>query len=267
MLLEEGNRDLASSSSGQHGQHQPNDITIDIKEFEELKEILGPKEQPAHIRDLPIATKLSGSGVNFKKGIEGRSSLEISCEYAKRAIRIPCLKSCELRIPCIKKLELQIPRFEIDDRTECLYRNMMALELCHYPSATHICNFILLMDVLIDTEKDVDLLVDDGILFNCLGDNAAIVKMFNNLGLQITPSRSVYHNIGEKLKAHYARRWNHTMVTLKTVYFKDIWTGRNCNCCCIYNPNAHLDPNRIFYCEMTILARFNVNIVLCDLVI
>ncbi|KAK1591951.1 hypothetical protein Q3G72_016523 [Acer saccharum] len=39
-----GNRDLASSSSGQHGQHQPNDITIDIKEFEELKEILGPKD-------------------------------------------------------------------------------------------------------------------------------------------------------------------------------------------------------------------------------
>ncbi|KAK0580254.1 hypothetical protein LWI29_000024 [Acer saccharum] len=81
------------------------------------------------------------------------------------------------------------------------------------------------MVFLINTEKDVDLLVDQGIILNFLGDNAAIAKMFNNLGLQITPSRSVYHSIGEKLKAHYDRRWNHTMANLSTVYFGNIWTG------------------------------------------
>ncbi|KAK0582404.1 hypothetical protein LWI29_025268 [Acer saccharum] len=178
-----------------------------------------------HVRDLPTATKLHGSGVKFKKGNEGGSSLEISCEYVPRAMRIPGFKGCEIRIPFIKELRLLIPRFEIDDKSECLYRNMMALELCHYPSKTHICNFIILMDFLINTEKDVDLFVEEGIIFSLLGDNAAVANMFNNLGLQITPSFSVYHNIGEKLKAHYARPWNRTMANLKTVYFGDIWKG------------------------------------------
>ncbi|KAK3195185.1 hypothetical protein Dsin_026495 [Dipteronia sinensis] len=101
----------------------------------------------------------------------------------------------------------------------------MALELCHYPDETHICNFILLMDFIINTEKDVDLFVEEGIIFGLLGDNAAVATMFNNLGLQITPSPSVYHDICKKLKAHYDGRWNLTMANLKTVYFGDSWTG------------------------------------------
>ncbi|TXG71975.1 hypothetical protein EZV62_000554 [Acer yangbiense] len=182
-------------------------------------------EEPGEIRDLPIATKLHRSGVKFKMGSE--DSLEISCNDVKNAIRIPYLKSCELPIPWIKGLELQIPRFKIHDHTECLYRNMMALEQCHYPFEIHICNFIRLMDHLIDTVKDVDLLVDEGIIVNSLGDNAAIATMFNKLCLQIVhygnPSKS--YNISKKLKEHYGNRWNHTMATFKTVYFSDIWKG------------------------------------------
>ncbi|KAK2650779.1 hypothetical protein Ddye_018268 [Dipteronia dyeriana] len=223
------------------------------------------QKQGKHVRDLPTATKLHGSGVKFKvkkvkklsesgsssklhgsgvQEIEGGSSLEISCDYVRAMripgfkgceipipfikelkLKIPGFKGCEIRIPFISELQLQIPRLEIDDRSESLYRNMMALELCHYPSKTHICNFILLMDFLINTEKDVDLFVEQEIILGLLGDNAAVAKMFNNLGLQITPSFSVYRDIGEKLKAHYARPWNRTMATLKTVYFGDVWKG------------------------------------------
>ncbi|KAK2650758.1 hypothetical protein Ddye_018247 [Dipteronia dyeriana] len=176
-----------------------------------------------HVSAVPTATKLHWSGVKFKKGIEGRSSLGISCEYVPRAIRIP---PCgELQIPFIKEVMLQIPRIEIDDRSECLYRNMMAWELCHYPYETHICNFILLMECLINTKEDVDFLVDQKIIFSSLGDNAIVATMFNNLTLQITPSHSVYHSLGEKLKAHYDKRWSRTMATLKTVYFVDLLTS------------------------------------------
>ncbi|KAK2650749.1 hypothetical protein Ddye_018238 [Dipteronia dyeriana] len=196
------------------------------------------QKQGEHVRDLPTATKLHGSGVKFKgieggssgvkfkkgieggssgfkfkKGIEGGSSRKISCELVPRAIPIPYFKACELRIPCL----------EIDDWSECLYRNMMAFELCHYPTETHICNFMLLMNFLINTEKDVDLLVDQKIICSRMGDNATVATMFNNLGLQITPSPSVYHDIYEKLKAHYNGRWNRTMANLKTIYFGDIW--------------------------------------------
>ncbi|KAK0582969.1 hypothetical protein LWI29_031710 [Acer saccharum] len=78
----------------------------DLRRYFLLMADFCPREkQPAHIRDLPIATKLHGSGVKFKKGIEGRSSLEISGEYVKRAIRIPYFKALsELQIPFIKEL-------------------------------------------------------------------------------------------------------------------------------------------------------------------
>ncbi|TXG49573.1 hypothetical protein EZV62_025448 [Acer yangbiense] len=186
------------------------------------------QKQGEYVRDLPTATKLHGSGVKFKKQeIEGGSSLKITCEYVPRAIRIPYFKSCQLPIPYFKACELRIPCIKIDDWSECLYRNLMALELCLYPSETHICNFILLMDFLINTEKDVDLFVKEGIIFSLLVDNATVTKMFNNLGLQIIPSPSVYHDICKKLKEHYdshrcVRRWNDGMATLKTVYFGGI---------------------------------------------
>ncbi|KAK0606546.1 hypothetical protein LWI29_000476 [Acer saccharum] len=194
----------------------------DLRRYFLLKNFC-PVEEPGEIRDLPIATKLHRSGVKFMMGIE--DSLEISCKHVKNAIRIPYLKSCELPIPGIKEVELQISRFEVHDYTECLYRNMMALEQCHYPGETHICNFILVMDYLINTVGDVDLLVDEGIIVNNLGDNASIAKMLNNLFLQITSNRSDSYNISKKLKEHYDNRWNHTMATFKTVYFSDIWTG------------------------------------------
>ncbi|KAK3173903.1 hypothetical protein Dsin_032544 [Dipteronia sinensis] len=183
-----------------------------------LKEFIPPKNINKHIRDLPYATKLDGSGVKFKKGSEDRSSLDISCEYIMRSTQI---------IPFIKvqELELQIPRLEVYDGTECLIRNVMAFEQLHYPWETHVCNYILLLDFLIDTEKDVDLLVEKDIIFNCLGDNAAIANMFNKLGFHVTPSYSGYYEVTEKLKAHYGNRWNHSKATLKRVYFSDPWIG------------------------------------------
>lgn len=58
----------------------------------------------------------------------------------------------------------------------------MALEQLHYPHDTQVCSFIDFMDYLIDTDRDVDLLVEKGILWNNIGDNAEIATMFNRLG-------------------------------------------------------------------------------------
>ena len=77
--------------------------------------------------------------------------------------------------------ELQIPRFEIYDKTECIFQNMIALEMFHYAKQPYICNYALIMDYLIDTAKDVDLFVENGIIVNNVGDIEIIAKMFNRL--------------------------------------------------------------------------------------
>ncbi|TXG62540.1 hypothetical protein EZV62_009534 [Acer yangbiense] len=81
----------------------------------------------------------------------------------------------------------------------------MVLEVFHYPTQTYVCNYADLMDYLINTAKDVDLLVEKGIIGNCVLDNEAIAKMFNTLCSHITPSESCFYGIAEKMKTHYTK--------------------------------------------------------------
>ncbi|KAJ4723386.1 hypothetical protein OWV82_006765 [Melia azedarach] len=157
------------------------------------------------------AFKLQESGVKFTH-IAIRELLDI--KFEKKKGRIPRLQV---------RGELKIPKITVDDWTECLIRNVMALEQCHYPLETHVCNYIALLDDLINTKEDVHFLVEAGIISNRMGNTARLTKMFNNLGQQIGLSSSCYGDIVNGLTAHYEDPWNHAMATLKTVYFGNYW--------------------------------------------
>ncbi|KAL5794967.1 hypothetical protein ACOSP7_003561 [Xanthoceras sorbifolium] len=173
---------------------------------------LGPHDE--EVDDLPSATKLKESGLKFR-GIKDKCFLDIS--LVKR-------KCCKW-LPCSEVDAVRIPRIEIYDDTEIFFRNLMALEVFHYPYQTYICNYVDLMDYLIDTVKDVDLLVEKEIIVNCVGNNEVIAKMFNKLCSHISPSRSCYYGIAKDMKAHYNNRWYHLKATLRSVYFSNLWTG------------------------------------------
>ncbi|KAJ4705212.1 hypothetical protein OWV82_022020 [Melia azedarach] len=163
--------------------------------------------------DLPAsALKLQESGVKFTHSVGG-DLLDIKFKKG----RIPWLQVHN---------ELQIPQITVDDETERLIRNVMALEQCHYPSETHICNYIKLIDDLINAQEDVNLFVEAEIISNQVGDTDIIAKMFNELCLQITLSTpSCYEDITGDLKEHYKSSWNRAKATLKRVYFTNYWRG------------------------------------------
>ncbi|KAJ9128784.1 hypothetical protein P3X46_034490 [Hevea brasiliensis] len=128
-------------------------------------------------------------------------------------------------IPCLWRAELQLPCFDIDDTTEYVVRNLMALEQCHYPYETYICSYIRLWDFLIDTAEDVDLLVGKKIIVNGLGDSAAVADLVNKLCNQIAEVQSCYYFMSEQLNGYYENFCNHTMAALRSVYFGDLWIG------------------------------------------
>ncbi|KAJ4705221.1 hypothetical protein OWV82_022028 [Melia azedarach] len=163
--------------------------------------------------DLPAsALKLQESGVKFTHG-GGGDLLDIKFKKG----RIPWLQVHN---------ELQIPQITVDDETERLIRNVMALEQCHYPSQTHVCSYIALIDDLINTKEDVNLLVEAEIISNQVGDTDRIAKMFNELCLQITVSTpSCYEDIIGDLREHYKSSWSRAKATLKRVYFTNYWRG------------------------------------------
>ena len=60
-------------------------------------------------------------------------------------------------------------------------RNIMALEQCDPRKPLYFTDFFLILDRLVNTTTDVDLLSDKGIVVNSLSDNNVVTSIINNL--------------------------------------------------------------------------------------
>ncbi|XP_059439755.1 UPF0481 protein At3g47200-like [Corylus avellana] len=187
------------------------------------------------------ATKLYDSGLKFK-AVKDHSRVLLDISVSPGCVRhfscfdafprfscliacLPCI-ICLICFPCLLRIQriLKVPQLVIDDDTETVFRNLMALEQCHYPSQTYICSYVLLLDRLVDTEKDVDLLIDKKVIINNIGCNAAVTTLINKLGDQIVEDKSCYYDLAKKLNQHYKYYpLNHILATLTKVYFGDFW--------------------------------------------
>ncbi|PQM38189.1 hypothetical protein Pyn_36848 [Prunus yedoensis var. nudiflora] len=132
----------------------------------------------APVKNIYAAKKLRASGVKFRALKDG--PLIIEKDEANK---------CKFNLACFRNMDLKLTPFCVKDETECVVRNIMALEQFLYPDKPYICNYFLLMDQLVDTVDDVD---------------------FGGW---------------EQTNMHYENFWNRHVATLKRVYFKDLWTG------------------------------------------
>uniref|UniRef100_A0A7N2LE29 Uncharacterized protein n=2 Tax=Quercus lobata TaxID=97700 RepID=A0A7N2LE29_QUELO len=189
------------------------------------------------IETLYNAKKLDEAGVVFKRAEGRRRLLDINFKKSKLTEIFPCF-TCSWLLHCLPCLDyfpclvntqtfLEVPCLEVHDETEGIFRSLMALELCHYPFKTYICNYIVLLDFLINTRDDVELLVERGIIVNKLGSNKAVASMVNKLGLEIEQNTSCYHELAQQLNDYYDNDCNRNMGSLRTIYFGDIWRGCN----------------------------------------
>ena len=189
------------------------------------------------IENLHNAKKLYEAGVVFKKPDEGKLVKLLDIEFKKGYLPniCPCF-TCSWLLHCLPDLKwfqclentetiLEVPCFEVHDETEGIFRNLMALEQCHYPKQAYICNYIVLLDHLINTRDDVEFLVEKGIIVNALGSNKAVASMVNKLALEITEKNTCYKHLADQINKFYKNYWNRNMGSLGTVYFRDIWRG------------------------------------------
>ncbi|XP_075646618.1 UPF0481 protein At3g47200-like [Castanea sativa] len=215
----------------------------DIKHFTDLQRYFyySPKLKSSDrtIEHLHSATKLDTAGLNFKKwklkSSEDRRLLDIHIKKPNLSEICPrficswllhCLHFLKF-FRCLKCMQtsLVIPQFVINHGTEHIFRNIMALEQCHYPKEAYICNYIVLLDFLINTRDDAELLVDKKIIVHSLGSSKEVAKMVNKLGKEIVEKNSCYHDLAVELNKHYKNWWNKNIASLKAVYFRDIWRG------------------------------------------
>ncbi|XP_022961913.1 UPF0481 protein At3g47200-like [Cucurbita moschata] len=151
----------------------------------------------------PTITELYEAGVTIKKAKDFISMMDIRFEN-------------EI---------LTIPPLVIDDLFEPTMRNLIAFE--HFPlrNKSNYIPYIVFMDDLISTEKDVNLLVKAGIIINNIGgSDKEVSKLFNNLCKFVeTSSDYSLNNISNTLREHCNRRWNKAKASLKHNYFNTPW--------------------------------------------
>ncbi|KAI9088215.1 hypothetical protein K1719_029936 [Acacia pycnantha] len=187
----------------------PQDVSASIIHFTDLIRTFHlqpltkrPTRVPTSVVHLQCATELANAGVRFM----GRSS------------------QCLVDIQLLEQV-LEIPPLAVDYRTESLLRNLVALEHCYYHSEPYIIDYVAVMDFLINTSKDVDVLVQNGVILNGLGDTDSVAKLFNSLRINVTHAgfNSHYSKVCEKLDDFCKSRWYKLKATLRRDYGSTPW--------------------------------------------
>ncbi|XP_068503877.1 uncharacterized protein [Phaseolus vulgaris] len=94
---------------------------------------------------------------------------------------------------------------KVHSSTKIFIRNIIAFEQCHHLcSPNYITEYIMILDFLINTGKDVNILVEKKILVNLLDDDA-VATMVNNLCCNVTLPyiKSGYRSLCDELNGFY----------------------------------------------------------------
>ncbi|KAI4345967.1 hypothetical protein L6164_013050 [Bauhinia variegata] len=114
-----------------------------------------------------------------------------------------------------------MPRLDVSDTTEIHLRNIVAFEQAHYPRDTYITDYLKVLDFLINSERDVDILIHKGIITTLLGDSNEVATMINRLCSNlIQPNMNKeYLSICQKLNEFYEKPMNKWKAGLIHDYF------------------------------------------------
>ncbi|KAK4270559.1 hypothetical protein QN277_023581 [Acacia crassicarpa] len=181
---------------------------------------LGVSSEKVKNKPLRTATKLMESGVSFEK-VNNKPLLDIKFQKHRILSNFLCL-GCFPKSSCLKA-RLQIPQLKVEDTTECVLRNLIAFEQCHYPDQPYICNYVSFIDSLIHTKDDVELLVEKEVIVHELGSDKEVATLVNGLCKHVVTDKTCYRGIIDDLNQHYQSQWNRTMAALRLVYFRDAW--------------------------------------------
>ncbi|XP_047324560.1 UPF0481 protein At3g47200-like [Impatiens glandulifera] len=130
--------------------------------------------------------------------------------------------------------ELLMPPFIINNHTETLLRNIIAYEKCSKRNE-YICSYVMLLHSLLDTVKDVDLLVEEGIIVNHFGRNEKVLELFNSFyTVKLEKYRSddfYFHELCNALNTYSKSIWHQWKakiskwkIILMRDYFSNPWT-------------------------------------------
>ncbi|CAN6248606.1 unnamed protein product [Urochloa humidicola] len=119
---------------------------------------------------------------------------------------------------------LCIPELAVDDTTGHKLLSLMAFEQLHAAAANEVTAYVFFMDNVIKSAADARLLSAAGVLWNGLGSDKAVAKMFNRLASEaVLDRRSRLHDVHRAVNAYRATRWNQWRASLLQNHLGNPW--------------------------------------------
>ncbi|KAF7830272.1 UPF0481 protein [Senna tora] len=121
---------------------------------------------------------------------------------------------------------LEFPSLYLSTRTETLMRNLNAFERCHFKD-TYMNNLFFLIDRLIDSPSDVEILIHNQILETDVPDSEGVASIINNLatGAPLLDENFCFADICDELNAYCRVPWHKWKATLKREYLSTPWAA------------------------------------------
>ncbi|CAL5336561.1 unnamed protein product [Camellia sinensis] len=122
-----------------------------------------------------------------------------------------------------RRAGFEIPILTIDDSTELFFRNLIAFEQCYPGIEKRFTSYAALMDDLISTVKDVEVLEKAGVISDYLGSRQEVVDLFNKLCTDVVYDE-VFKATYNQATAYTKRFWPNAIAHLRRDYFATPWT-------------------------------------------
>jgi hypothetical protein len=149
---------------------------------------------------FPPVTDLLRAGVIFKKGTPDDV---LNIKFSKGVFEIPPIK--------------------VRGNSESLFRNLIAYEQCDRHCMDQFTSYAVLLDCLINSSKDADLLCDEKIVVHAMSTED-VSNLFNGLYNDTLISEFYYGQIARDVNRYYRSQWPRWRATLMRDYFSSPWT-------------------------------------------
>nr|XP_048337409.1 uncharacterized protein LOC125424330 [Ziziphus jujuba var. spinosa]XP_048337410.1 uncharacterized protein LOC125424330 [Ziziphus jujuba var. spinosa] len=159
-----------------------------------------PHIVPERSQLIPCVTHLMEAGVKFTKS---SSNNMVDIEFEDGTFKIPLLL--------------------IHETTESIFRNLIAFEQCYHSCKDKITSYAILLDNLINTSKDVEILSDKGVIDNWLSAEDAS-QYFNRLNNDTLVTNFFYRELCKEVNDYYRTKWHRWRAILMRDYFTTPWT-------------------------------------------
>ncbi|XP_052172622.1 UPF0481 protein At3g47200-like isoform X2 [Diospyros lotus] len=169
---------------------------------------------------IQSATDLDYAGVKFESH---KADLKFEPNKAISPFQVKFEDPSGLKRWWFSRASFKIPTLHINDSTELFLRNLIAFEQCCPFIDSYVTSYAFVMDRLINTAKDVDVLQKAGIICNYLGSHKDASDLFNKLCSEVAIEHFYFADTCEQAAEYSSRFWPHAVAHLRRNNFSTPW--------------------------------------------